>query len=165
MRIDLKEMIHVPGEEKTFDYVLSLPELELNQQKPVSEPVRISGSVRNVAGMLILSGSIRTTLHWTCDRCAAEFQEERELPVEAVLAESVEDEENDEIVLLEDGQLDLDDVFVTALVLETPMKILCREDCRGLCPKCGKNLNEGECTCPKKEVDPRLAALAKLLEQ
>ena len=149
----------------SFDYEIALPELELNQQSPVVEPVRIVGSVRNIAGMLVLSGVLRTTLHWNCDRCAAPFLEERELPLEVVLAETVEDEENDDIVLLEDGQVDLDDVFVTALVLETPIKILCKEDCKGLCPKCGKNLNEGECGCPKKEVDPRFAALAKLLEQ
>jgi uncharacterized protein len=64
-----------------------------------------------------------------------------------------------------DGFLDVDEELLEMLEMDFPTKILCREDCAGLCPKCGKNLNLGTCNCVTKEIDPRLAPLAKLLEK
>ncbi len=86
------------------------------------------------------------------------------MAVDTLLAEEVEDEENEEIILLEDRALELDEVFTTECILAWGGKHLCSEDCRGLCPKCGKDLNEGPCGCGK-ELDPRFAALAKLLDK
>ena len=67
-------------------------------------------------------------------------------------------------LLLDDGAVDLSELARETFILNMPSKTLCREDCRGLCSGCGVNLNYEKCRC-KKEVDPRLAALAKLLEQ
>ena len=67
-------------------------------------------------------------------------------------------------MLLEDGCLDLDELFTTALVLSMDSKHVCSEDCKGLCPTCGTDLNQGPCGC-RKEIDPRLAALAQLLDK
>ena len=87
------------------------------------------------------------------------------IPVSTLMAEELENEENeDEIVLLENGEADLDEVFTTAVVLSMDMQNLCSEDCKGLCSGCGVNLNEEPCRC-KQEVDPRLAALAQLLDK
>ena len=84
--------------------------------------------------------------------------------VETLQAQELEDEENDEIILLENGTVDLDEIFSTACILAMDGKHLCSEDCKGLCPTCGKDLNEGPCGCGK-ELDPRLAVLAKLLDK
>ena len=80
-----------------------------------------------------------------------------------MLAESLENGESDEIELLEDGKADLGELARTAFILGMDTKTLCSEDCKGLCSRCGADLNLGPCSC-KKEIDPRLAALAKLLE-
>jgi uncharacterized protein len=80
------------------------------------------------------------------------------------LAEAVEDEDNDGIILLEEGCVDVGDLARTAFILEMDTKTLCSEDCKGICPGCGVDLNQGSCTC-KKQVDPRLAVLAQLLEK
>ena len=80
-----------------------------------------------------------------------------------MLAETLENGENDEIVLLEDGEVDVEDLARTAFILDMDAKFLCSEDCKGLCPRCGADLNLGPCGCGK-ETDPRLAALAALLE-
>lgn len=66
--------------------------------------------------------------------------------------------------LLDNGTVDLSELARETFILNMPSKTLCREDCRGLCSGCGVNLNYEKCRC-KKEVDPRLAALAKILEQ
>ena len=75
----------------------------------------------------------------------------------------MQNEEDDEILLLEDGKVDVGELAREAFILDMYTKTLCSEDCKGLCPRCGADLNLGPCSC-KKEVDPRLAVLAKLLE-
>ena len=84
--------------------------------------------------------------------------------MEHLLAETLEDEENDDILLLDGGELDLEEVFTTDLVLAMEPKHVCSEECKGLCPKCGANLNDGPCQC-RAEVDPRFAVLAQLLDK
>ena len=101
---------------------------------------------------------------WLCDRCGEVFDKPFHLDCEYLLATELEDEENDEILLLEDGTVDLGELSREVFILNMPTKLLCREDCRGLCPGCGVNLNYEVCRC-KKEVDPRLAKLAQLLEK
>ena len=78
-------------------------------------------------------------------------------------ARELQNEESDEIVLLEDGKTDAGELARTAFILGMDSKTLCSEDCKGLCPRCGADWNLGPCSC-KKEPDPRLAALASLLE-
>jgi uncharacterized protein len=80
------------------------------------------------------------------------------------LVNTTEDDGEDYIELA-DGKLELEETAIEQLMMEFPMKELCSPDCKGLCPKCGKDLNEGECGCVKKEIDPRLAILQKLLEK
>ena len=76
---------------------------------------------------------------------------------------SLNHEDEDRFILVEQGQLDVDELVVSDILLSLPMKHLCLPDCKGLCPTCGRNLNEGPCGC-KKPIDPRLEALGKLLE-
>ena len=164
MRFHLKEILHVPGASLPFESQLDLSDLDFYGERPFAHPIVIHGTVRNMAGALMLEGSADTTLELVCDRCLKPFRQELRLPVSTLLAETLEDEENDEIVLLEDGAVDLDEVFTTALVLSMDSKHVCDQDCKGLCATCGANLNEGPCGC-RKEIDPRLAALAQLLDK
>ena len=71
----------------------------------------------------------------------------------------------DDYAIIEDGFLDMDEQLIAQLEMEFPARFLCSEDCKGLCQRCGKNLNDGKCGCPEKEIDPRMAPLQKLLEQ
>lgn len=164
MRLDLRDIIHTPGATRDFAYELDLSEVTLYGEHPFTRPVRISGAVRNMAGALQLEGEAGTILDTRCDRCLKPLAVEFTVPVTTLLAEELEDEENDEIVLLENGQADLDDIFSTACILSLDGRHLCSEECKGLCPTCGADLNEGPCGC-KKELDPRFAALAKLLDK
>ena len=82
-------------------------------------------------------GRRRLTLELVCDRCLKPFCRDMRVPVDSLLAETLEDEENDEILLLDNGTVDLDEVFTTALVLAMDSKHVCSEDCKGLCATCG----------------------------
>ena len=163
MLFDVKSILHAPGKQLDFQFQMDLSDAEFGGRYPVSRPVEVTGQVRNTAGVLDLDLTARTMLDAVCDRCGKEFLQEKEERFSCMLAEELENGENDEIVLLENGMVDVGDLARTAFILGMDTKTLCSEDCKGLCPRCGADLNLGPCSC-KKEMDPRLAVLAKLLE-
>lgn len=164
MRLNLREIIHIPGESRSFDYDLDLSQVELFGEKPFEKALRVTGSVRNMAGALQLTGVAKGAMDTRCDRCLKPITVNVDVPVTTLLAEQLEDEESDGIYLLENGEADLREIFATACILAMDARHLCREDCKGLCDKCGADLNLGPCSC-KKDPDPRLAVLAKLLDE
>lgn len=163
MLLNVKPILHTSGKRMDFQFSMDLSDLEFAGRYPVTQPVEVTGQVRNTADVLELELTARTTLDAVCDRCGKAFPQEKEVTYQCLLAEELQNEDNDEIVLLEDGQADVGDLARTAFILGMDSKTLCSEDCKGLCPRCGADLNLGPCSC-KKEVDPRLAVLAKLLE-
>ena len=125
MLLRLSKLIEAPDGVQPFETSLDLSELDFGGQKPVQEPVRAVGSVRNTAGVLILEAVLTTTLHAICDRCAAPFLRKLTLPVRAVLTRSLEneDEADEWTFLLEDDCVDLDEVLTTAFVLQMDSKL------------------------------------------
>lgn len=164
MLLNVQKIINAPGERVDFQFELDLSDVDFGGRYPVQNPVVVTGDVRNVAGMLLLQFEASSVLDSICDRCLKRFSQTKTIHYECMLADELEDEENDEILLLENGCVDLGDLARTMYILEMDSKTLCSEDCKGICPGCGVDLNQGSCTC-KKEVDPRLAVLAKLLEK
>ena len=166
MLLGLSKIIDCPGASVSFSTSIDLSDLRFGDCYPVSEPVMASGTVRNTAGVLVMTGSIHTTIHGVCDRCAADFDQEMETPIDVVLVTELSNEENEDewVFPLEGDSADLEDIVRTVFVLNLDSKLLCREDCAGLCCRCGKNLNDGPCNC-QKECDPRFAALKQLLEK
>ena len=166
MHLGLSEIMDRPGASVPFSVSVDLSDLRYGNSYPVTEPVMAEGQVRNTAGVLVMTGLIRTTIHGTCDRCAADFHREESFPIDVVLVTELANEENEDewVFPLEGDSADLDDIVRTVFVLNLDSKLLCKEDCQGLCCRCGKNLNDGPCSC-QKELDPRFAALKQLLEK
>ena len=166
MLLDLKQILVTPGASLPFETREDLSDLVFGSCRPASEPILASGKVHNTAGVLELTGELRTTLHGVCDRCAGEFTRAVQIPVHAVLVSEEELEQTgDEWVFgIHDGCADLTDIITTAFVLNMDSQLLCRPDCKGVCFRCGKNLNEGPCGC-KKEPDSRFAVLQQLLDK
>ncbi len=129
-------------------------------------PIRVSGSITNQAGYLAITLEAFVSYETVCARCLAPIQRDCTLSMEkgVASASSLEDKENDDYLLLDGTVLRLDEAVSDLIYLNLPQRHLCREDCRGYCLDCGKNLNEGDCDCRRKTVDPRLAILAQLLE-
>ena len=163
MRLDLRTIINVPDASKPFRFQVDLSDLDFFGNKPITQPVLAEGSVTNHAGALVLEGTARSVLDLACDRCGKEYSREKVVQLDSLVAQELEDDENDEIILLEGSELDMDEVVTTAFVLAMDTKNLCSDDCKGLCAGCGADLNLGPCRC-KPDVDPRLAALAQLLD-
>ena len=166
MLLGLSKIIDCPGESITFSTSVDLRDLQYGESHPVSEPVLASGVVRNTAGVLMMTGSVHTTLHGVCDRCARDFEKDVDILIDVVLVTELSNEENEDewVFPLEGDCADLEDIVRTVFVLNLDSKLLCKDDCKGLCCRCGKNLNDGPCNC-QKECDPRFAALKQLLEK
>ena len=166
MRLGLSKIIDCPGQSVSFATSVDLSGRRFGACCPAKEPIRATGTVRNTAGVLVLSGALTARLNGICDRCARPFQRDVEIPLHAILtAEPVNAENEDEgVFALEGDSVDLEDIVRTAFVLNMDTKLLCKPDCRGLCCRCGANLNDGPCGC-RPELDPRLAALQQLLKE
>ncbi len=166
MLLGLSQILDCPGESVSFSVSVDLSDLQYGRSYPVSEPVLASGTVRNTAGVLVMTGQIKTCIHGVCDRCAGEFSRDVAVPIDVVLVTELADEENEDewVFPLEGDSADLYDIVRTVFVLNLDSKLLCKDDCAGLCCRCGKNLNDGPCNC-QKEPDPRFAALKQLLNK
>lgn len=166
MLLDLKPILVTPGASLPFETHENLSDLVFGSCKPASKPVLAYGKVRNTAGVLELTGELTTTLHGVCDRCASEFTRAVQILIHAVLVseEELEQAEDEWVFGIHDGCADLTDIITTAFVLNMDSQLLCRPDCKGVCFRCGKNLNEGPCGC-RKEPDSRFAVLQQLLDK
>ena len=164
MRIDLKNIIRTPGASLPFSFSMDLSMFDWNGEKPVTKPVEVEGTVRNMAGALVLNCRLSTVLDLTCDRCTKAFSREKVVSYETLLATELEQEDSDDIILLENEELDAGELLQDVFILAMESKNLCSEDCKGLCPGCGVDMNVAKCRC-QRVVDPRLADLAKFFEQ
>ena len=163
MRLDLREIIANPGSQLSFSCEMETEGLDFPSVRAYKDRPLAVGRVYNEAGVLHLEGTLTAELTCVCDRCGAEFESEKVTDLDAVLVEE-ESEEHPEFFALDGNELDLDEVLSTCFILDMETKFLCREDCKGLCPGCGKNLNEGPCGC-RKQTDPRFAVLEQLLDK
>lgn len=163
MLIDLKHIFATDNSSLPIEYSLDLSSTEVSGVYPLKKPVTLSGTVSNKASLVVLDAVITYEYSAPCDRCGTETKRMHTLRLNKSLAVSIEGEESDSILTVPDMKLDLDELLYSEVIVNLPMKHLCKEDCKGICPKCGKNLNDGKCGCPEKEIDPRLSALAELL--
>lgn len=141
----------------------------------VVEPVVLSAALTKDKAKVQIDGTARTTLELACSRCLERFR----VPVDASFdllylpwTEAAGGEQEIEIgdedintAYYRDGVIDLRDLLHEQIYLTLPMKPLCREDCKGLCPVCGANRNTTECSCESRWDDPRLAGLKALLNE
>lgn len=164
MVVDLKHIFVKDNSSLPLKYALDLSHIDYMGEYPLKKPVEIAGEITNKASLVRLEAEITFEFDASCDRCGTRTAKRHTLKLSKSLATSIEGEESDTIITVPDMKLDLDELIYTETVTNLPMKHLCDENCKGMCPKCGKNLNEGECGCPKKEIDPRLKALADLLK-
>ena len=136
----------------------------------VVAPIELSFDVEKHKDEFQLTGQVKTTVELECSRCAEPYRFEVEAPFDlryrphtpAPAGEREVQEEDFSSAVYRNEEIDLGQLVRERLYLALPMKPLCSEDCRGLCPECGTNLNRGTCDCHPAWEDPRLAVLKKL---
>ena len=174
MKLDLRPLLL--GERLlSFDYELTI---DIDSEDTASflygvsfpSPMKVRGDITNTAGYMKMTLTASLDYEAKCARCLSEVSGSFTFDLEKTvsprnLLSNLDEDRFDDYAIVEDGFLDMDEMLLMQLEMEFPSRFLCKDDCLGLCQRCGKNLNEGECDCPKKEIDPRLAPLAKILER
>lgn len=146
----LKELFEVVSSQREIDGFVTSDELVLPQGYLLKEPVAVKGRVFNRAGIVTLEYRLKAPMTLVCDRCLDEFENVYEYDFSHILVTHLSNEEaGEDYVLCKDNILDLDELAISDLLLQLPSKILCKDDCKGLCFVCGQNMNEATCECSK----------------
>ncbi|MBQ7085557.1 MAG: DUF177 domain-containing protein [Anaerotignum sp.] len=124
------------------------------------EPVRIEGTLKNEDDVFVLDAVVKTTALMECSSCLAPVRKELSFEIKERFAHTGRDDEETETFT--GDQIDLADYVKRGIIGELPMRVECREDCKGLCPICGKDLNDGDCGCDRTIRDPRFESLRAL---
>ena len=174
-QLNVAQLLKSPtGAVREYELEVSVPSLD--QDTHLTRPVVGQVKLTRINDGILAQGHFVTEVELLCDRCLGLFHlpvefdvEERFIPVIDINTGKWrlldEDEDVDSAVLIDDHHiLDLEEVFRQAIYLGLPLHAVCRPDCRGMCPKCGKSLNEGQCECVDGEEDPRWEALRSLKE-
>ena len=168
MIIDLKPMLRGEINSIDIDFVLTP---EIIEDVTFTDGARVCGKITNSAGYMRLVLKAELPYIGQCARCLDEVRGvfsldfERTVVTEGMVSEEKLEESIDEYIVLDGSSLVLDEAIREELLIDFPKKLLCDEDCLGLCPKCGKPKREGDCGCITKEIDPRLEVLKKLLDK
>lgn len=144
MVIDLKRLYGTVGERLAFDYTADAEKLG---NYSFLTPLTVKGSIVNRAGIVMLDYNAKFTLNAVCDRCLREFAWGADLDMEHILVRSLNGEDDGEYIVTEADSLDMDELALADCLLKLPSKMLCKEDCKGLCSRCGADLNIKECDC------------------
>ena len=170
MVLDLSALLSGKSSRLDFEYEITQVDDENAILPPedvsFTAPVRVKGYITDNAGYMSLCATAEIDYQSRCARCLEDIFGTFILEFNRTVASSgtLQNEANDEYVIVKNGFLDIDRELVEDLMLEFPSKLLCKEECAGLCPKCGINLNDEKCNCAdKKEIDPRLAGLLKFI--
>ncbi len=164
MMLDLSPVINYEG--KVLEIETQLDFCDQDTGITFLTPVKVSGQIVNIGGSLELSACLSTKILYSCDRCCEEFEQDFECPVKEVLKKETQDleqKDDSDAIYFQGSKIDFAEIVLNSIIVSLPSKILCKDDCQGLCEKCGKNLNLGDCDCDTRIADPRFDVLDKLL--
>jgi uncharacterized protein len=171
VKINFTELELLKGEAKKIHFTFPYPEVaEENREVLTLSPVEFDGEAKYAAGLVEVNGTCSFTAQFICSRCLGHFTKSFLEPFNEFFArdranEKEDDGDQDEIHWVEENPFDLVPYCKEVIFLALPYIPICDEECKGLCPSCGNNLNEKICGCKEERIDPRLAELAKLLNQ
>ena len=175
MRLDLTALLDgsVSTQEWDYAYMPDADGPQFGEEIRLTQPIGVHVAVGAHHGYLSVRADAHAAYETECARCldtvscALDVTVERLIETDAAAGNVEHDADYaDSLLTMENGCVEIDHDITEELLLSLPMVHLCREDCPGLCPKCGKRLADGDCGCAsQKEIDPRLAILQKLLEK
>ncbi|MBC8144984.1 MAG: DUF177 domain-containing protein [bacterium] len=158
----------LPDGEQPIEFEVDATELDLPR---FEGPIRVSGTLRKVSTQVFVQGEVNGTFTGECDRCLAVLNRSVVAPLNVFFQVSqdardvADDDPGVQLLLPDQDKIVLDDEVRQVLMLEVPLKVLCVDDCAGICAGCGVNLNSEKCQCEGPPVDPRWAKLADLYKK
>ncbi len=167
MHVDVDKLKNIENYAEKIDITGNIcPSKYGYDQLKILMPVRLIGKIENNHKIISIEGQVYVEISAVCDRCGQDFSLSMALDFAESYsnrAEAIVQDEEDRLHPFEGNIIDLAGEILHQIYLEMPMKLLCRDDCKGLCAGCGANLNNEICTCSGDEIDPRLEKLKLLL--
>ncbi len=166
MKISLKEIIE--GQKTLLDLDVDIrldDEAYLGDEISIVSPINFLGKIISQSEKIFIVGKYSCDIEFICHRCVKHFTKKIEgnIEEELVLNDS-EESKTEDFYSINNYMIDLGEIVRSELTLSLPIKVICDDKCRGLCPVCGVDLNTEECTCEQDKIDPRLAKLKELLQ-
>ena len=151
MILQLREIFQIEGMHLPVSYEITPEELSEVRGSTFAAPVAVSGEFYNRAGIVTLKYTVSCTLDVVCDRCLTELKRDYSYDFSHTVVPSLQSEGDiyDTYLVAQHDSIDMNETAISDLLLMLPTKMLCREDCKGLCDICGCNLNERTCNCRK----------------
>ena len=151
MILQLREIFQIEGMHLPVSYEITPEELSEGRGYTFAAPVAVSGEFYNRAGIVTLKYTVSCTLDVVCDRCLTELKRDYSYDFSHTVVPSLQSEGDiyDTYLVAQHDSIDMNETAISDLLLMLPTKMLCREDCKGLCDICGCNLNERTCNCRK----------------
>lgn len=151
MILQLREIFQIEGMHLPVSYEITPEELSEVRGYTFAAPVAVSGEFYNRAGIVTLKYTVSCTLDVVCDRCLTELKQDYSYDFSHTVVPSLQSEGDiyDTYLVAQHDSIDMNETAISDLLLMLPTKMLCREDCKGLCDICGCNLNERTCNCRK----------------
>lgn len=160
MKIDLSQLINGRASVIEFDEDLNLTDdMIQNSDIESASPFKITGKVYEQGDSFYCSGEYKGNLSYKCGRCLIDVEYPMNGLWDKRIINSVEEDTDDDVYFFENMYLDVSKIILDDITLNLPIQVLCNEDCAGICPTCGANLNTDECTCDEENIDPRLESL------
>lgn len=166
MIVDLTGVLKEAGNKISVDGNIELDDVKyLGEDFHFVRPAVFKGSISNSGKSLALTGTVTLCLKVRCARCAKELEKELSYELdEALIREEDNTDPDGDAVVFSGNEIDLTQIAETGFFMNVPGKFLCSDDCKGLCPQCGADLNLGDCGCDKDDIDPRWEALKKIMD-
>ena len=162
MTIDISDLIRKKVIKKDLHLVFENEDiLKDSEDIKISSPIKLLGTLSNLNAVISLDGNLTCEVNLLCSRCLEDFKYLIDIEIHEKFT-SNQEVEDDDINFFEGDSIDLTNIIENNIVMALPVKKLCREECKGLCHKCGANLNHSECKCGNDNVDPRMAKLKEL---
>ncbi len=166
MICDLSAILKDYGGTMSVKDICRLSDTEfLGEDLSFPDGLLVDGKITNNTKSLHFTAKVTGRLQAHCARCRTTVFEDVEFDISEILVRDEEASSTDEdIVVFSGHEVDLGEIVIDNFLLNTSGKYLCKEDCKGLCPKCGQDLNIKECDCRDDEIDPRWAGLAQIMK-
>ena len=170
MVIDISNVVRSINKEVSKEVSIELTSFESRLGSfPILQKSPVVLTVANEENKTIyIRGSVDVTLSIPCGRCLEEVPTQICFDIDKKLAVTdgaLVDDEMEETDYLIGFELDVDKLVYAEILVNWPMKVLCKEDCEGICKVCGMNLNKGDCGCQRTELDPRMAAIQDIFSK
>lgn len=166
MKLNIEKIKQFIGKSVDFESTEHVKSLKhLDEEVFFADNVCVSGNVKNIGtGLFEVIGKIKTAVYYSCYRCLEKTRVSFNIDFSIKFSDlsfNIESK-NEDVIRFSGDEIEILPQIINEIILNWPAQVLCKPDCKGLCQKCGANLNITECDCKRIQIDPRLAVLKKL---